>query len=171
MKLKCVHEQEFVVGGFTLPSNESHGVGALLLGYYDGEKLIYAGRTGTGFTQKTHKFYATSLMSSGRRRVLSRMYRRRLAWGDLGEPDLVAQVNFSTWTADNLVRQAAFRGCVRISLRRRFGGEEPGLLRVRVVQSMLRTLQLRAWRRSDDRKDEGASEIFHDERAGSADTS
>ena len=54
LKLKCVHEQEFVVGGFTLPSNESHGVGALLLGYYDGKKLIYAGRTGTGFTQKTH---------------------------------------------------------------------------------------------------------------------
>ena len=55
LKMKCVHEQEFVIGGFTLPSNGSHGVGALLLGYYDGKKLIYAGRTGTGFTQKTHR--------------------------------------------------------------------------------------------------------------------
>ena len=55
LKVKCVHEQEFVIGGFTLPANGSHGVGALLLGYYKNKKLIYAGRTGTGFTQKTHR--------------------------------------------------------------------------------------------------------------------
>ncbi len=55
LKLKCVHEQEFVIGGFTLPSNGSHGVGALLLGYYEDKTLVYAGRTGTGFTQKTHR--------------------------------------------------------------------------------------------------------------------
>ena len=55
LKLKCLHEQEFVVGGFTLPSNGTHGVGALLLGYYLDGRLIYAGRTGTGFNQKTHR--------------------------------------------------------------------------------------------------------------------
>jgi bifunctional non-homologous end joining protein LigD len=58
LKLKCVHEQEFVVGGFTLPAKghaKLYGVGSLLLGYYDDAgKLIYAGRTGTGFTEKTH---------------------------------------------------------------------------------------------------------------------
>ena len=54
LKLKCDQEQEFVIGGFTLPSNGIHGVGALILGYYREDKLIYAGRTGTGFTQKTH---------------------------------------------------------------------------------------------------------------------
>ncbi len=52
LKLKCVHEQEFVIGGFTLPTNGNHGVGALLLGYYENGRLIYAGRTGTGFTQE-----------------------------------------------------------------------------------------------------------------------
>ena len=61
LKLKCVHEQEFVIGGFTLPSNGTHGVGALLLGYYEGKKLIYAGRTGTGFTQKTHRVLRNQL--------------------------------------------------------------------------------------------------------------
>ncbi len=58
LKLKCLHEQEFVVGGFTLPGKGAAGsqaVGALLLGYYKDGKLIYAGRTGTGFTQKTHR--------------------------------------------------------------------------------------------------------------------
>src|SRR4030081_1400436 len=55
LKMKCLHEQEFVVCGYTLPSNGIRGVGALLLGYYRDGKLIYAGRTGTGFNQKTHK--------------------------------------------------------------------------------------------------------------------
>ncbi len=51
IKIKCVRLQEFVVGGFTKPNNGTEGIGALLLGYYDQKKLIYAGRTGTGFTQ------------------------------------------------------------------------------------------------------------------------
>jgi bifunctional non-homologous end joining protein LigD len=61
LKLKCVHEQEFVVGGFTEPSNGSHGIGALLLGYYEDDKLVYSGRTGTGFTQKTHRILRDQL--------------------------------------------------------------------------------------------------------------
>src|ERR1700760_3911578 len=61
LKLKCAQEQEFVIGGFTLPSNGIHGVGALILGYYRDKKLIYAGRTGTGFTQKLHKLMRDKL--------------------------------------------------------------------------------------------------------------
>ena len=111
LKLKCVHEQEFVVGGFTLPSNESHGVGALLLGYYDGKKLIYAGRTGTGFTQKTHKVLRDQL---DKLRMAENPFEKPPAEARRGaiwvRPELVAQVSFATWTADNLVRQAAFKG-------------------------------------------------------------
>ena len=111
LKLKCVHEQEFVIGGFTLPSNESRGVGALLLGYYEGERLIYAGRTGTGFTQKTHKILRDQLDELRQKvnpfeNVLAEA-RRGAIWV---QPKLVAQVNFSTWTADNLMRQASFKG-------------------------------------------------------------
>jgi bifunctional non-homologous end joining protein LigD len=111
LKLKCVREQEFVIGGFTLPSNGSHGVGALLLGYYEGKKLIYAGRTGTGFTQKTHKVLRDQLEKL--RRATSAFVKvpaeamRGAIWV---RPELVAQVNFATWTADNLVRQSAFKG-------------------------------------------------------------
>jgi bifunctional non-homologous end joining protein LigD len=111
LKLKCVHEQEFVIGGFTLPTNGSHGVGALLLGYYDGTKLIYAGRTGTGFTQKTHRALRDQLDEL---RQKANPFEKTPAEAQRGaiwvRPKLVAQVNFATWTADNLVRQASFKG-------------------------------------------------------------
>ena len=55
IKIKCVRRQEFVIGGFTKPANGTEGIGALLLGYYEGKKLIYAGRTGTGFTQASSR--------------------------------------------------------------------------------------------------------------------
>ena len=111
LKMKCLHEQEFVVGGYTLPSNGIRGVGALLLGYYKDGELVYAGRTGTGFTQKTHKMIRGKLdaleqKSSPFGRV-SVDAKRGVLWV---KPELVVQVRFATWTADDLVRQAAFLG-------------------------------------------------------------
>jgi bifunctional non-homologous end joining protein LigD len=111
LKLKCGQEQEFVIGGFTLPSNGIHGVGALILGYYRDKKLIYAGRTGTGFTQKTHGMLRDRVDKI--RRTTSPFdevpdgVSRGVIWV---KPELVAQVAFSTWTADKIVRQAAFKG-------------------------------------------------------------
>jgi bifunctional non-homologous end joining protein LigD len=111
LKLKCYQEQEFVIGGFTLPANGTHGVGALILGYNRGGKLIYAGRTGTGFTQKTHGLLRDRLDQLRREKSpfesVPQAVRRGVIWV---KPELVAQVSFSTWTADNLVRQAAFKG-------------------------------------------------------------
>src|SRR5262249_22543404 len=51
-KLKIVHEQEFVVGGWTEPRQTRSYFGALLLGVYDGGDLLYVGHTGTGFNEK-----------------------------------------------------------------------------------------------------------------------
>ena len=111
LKLKCYQEQEFVIGGFTLPSNETHGVGALILGYYRSGKLIYAGRTGTGFTQKTHRMLRDKLDKLRQAKAsfekLPEGVSRGVIWV---KPELVAQVSFSAWTADRLVRQAAFKG-------------------------------------------------------------
>ena len=111
LKLKCVHEQEFVIGGFSKPSNGSRGVGALLLGYYADGKLIYAGRTGTGFTQKIHRVLRDGLEKL---RQPGAPFDKPPAGARRGaiwvRPDLVAQVSFATWTADGLVRQAAFKG-------------------------------------------------------------
>ncbi len=111
LKLKCRLEQEFVIGGFTLPSKGTGGVGALLLGYYESGKLRYAGRAGTGFTQDTHKLLRTQLERLIRKESpfadVPREMQRGAHWV---KPELVAQIEFSTWTHDNLVRQAAFKG-------------------------------------------------------------
>jgi bifunctional non-homologous end joining protein LigD len=115
LKIKCIREQEFVIGGFTLPAKGHagiHGIGALSLGYYDDScNLIYAGRTGTGFTQKTHSLIRTKL---DKLRTTTNPFYKPPAEARNGiipiKPTLVAQVRFATWTADNLVRQASFQG-------------------------------------------------------------
>jgi len=110
-KIKCYLEQELVLGGFTLPSNGTYGVGALLLGYYREGKLVYAGRTGTGFTQNTHRMMRDRLEKLIRESPafdeIPRSVRRGVRWV---RPELVAQISFAAWTADHLVRQAAFKG-------------------------------------------------------------
>jgi bifunctional non-homologous end joining protein LigD len=111
VKSKCLREQEFVIGGYTNSSDGNDRIGSLLLGYYNSDKLIYAGRTGTGFTQKLRR----ELMSQLTKLKLEKPAfdrvppeaRRGALWV---KPNLVAQVRFATWTADNLVRQAAFLG-------------------------------------------------------------
>jgi bifunctional non-homologous end joining protein LigD len=114
IKCKCLLEQEFVIGGYTLPGaghTGMRGVGALLLGYYAGGKLIYAGRVGTGFNEKTHKLLRDKLEAL---KLASTAFEKPPAEARTGaywvKPRLVAQVRFATWTADNLVRQAAFLG-------------------------------------------------------------
>jgi bifunctional non-homologous end joining protein LigD len=111
LKSKCVQRQELVIGGFTLPSNGGRGVGALLLGYYREKKLIYAGRTGTGFTEKTHKTLRDRLeklrQSFHSFEKVPVDARKGAIWV---KPQLVAQINFANWSADDIVRQASFQG-------------------------------------------------------------
>jgi bifunctional non-homologous end joining protein LigD len=119
LKSKCLHEQELVIAGFTLSSEGPDRVGALLLGYYPPvkrgpskpRKLIYAGRTGTGFSQTLRRELLTQLVKI---RIPESVFdhvphdaTRGVFWV---RPTLVAQVRFATWTSDNLVRQAAFLG-------------------------------------------------------------
>ena len=111
LKAKCVHEQEFVVGGYTLPSKGGIGIGALLLGYYEHGKLIYAGRSGTGFsqamrTQLRKKLDALTQKTKPFAEVPAE-YAKDALWV---RPELVVQVHFASWTSDGLVRQAAFDG-------------------------------------------------------------
>ena len=111
LKSKCLREQEFAVGGYTYSSDGQDRIGSLLLGYYQDGRLVYAGRTGTGFTQKTRRTLKDQLQHLEMEKMaferLPAAARRGAIWV---KPELVAQVRFATWTADNLVRQAAFLG-------------------------------------------------------------
>jgi bifunctional non-homologous end joining protein LigD len=110
LKSKCNQEQEFVVGGFTLPTNETYGVGALLLGLYKGGKLEYAGRAGTGFTQKTHQAVRDRLEKIRTSKSPFAKIPADAKGAIWLKPEVVAQVSFLNRTADNLVRQASFKG-------------------------------------------------------------
>lgn len=111
VKIKCLGRQEFVVGGFTDPQRSRVGLGALLVGYYDGGRLVYAGKVGTGYTR--------AVLLDLRRR-LDAIERKTcpFAAGDPPagpgvhwvRPELVAEIGFAEWTQNDLLRQPRFEG-------------------------------------------------------------
>ena len=111
VKAKCRLQQEFVVGGFTPLSNGEHGVGSLLLGYYRGGRLVYAGRTGTGFNRGTHAMLRERLEKLRQAKTpfheAPAEAKKDAIWV---RPELVIEAQFATWTGDERVRQAAFLG-------------------------------------------------------------
>jgi len=111
IKSKCVEVQEFIIVGFTHSTVLDKAVGALALGVTERGKLRYAGRIGTGFTQKSARMlyarlYALRQESPPFAGALSSHERRGVVWV---KPKLVAQVEFRAWTADGLVRHGAFK--------------------------------------------------------------
>jgi len=111
IKMKCKLQQEFVIGGFTPLANGGQGIGALLLGYYQDGKLRYAGRCGTGFTREVERMLRVRLNALARRTpafaAISPMAMQNAIWV---RPDLVGQVAFASWSKDDQVLRASFKG-------------------------------------------------------------
>jgi bifunctional non-homologous end joining protein LigD len=111
LKMKGTMKQEFVIGGFTPVASTGHGIGALLLGYYEGGRLLYAGRCGTGFSHATERALRIRLDALVQKApsfaTLPREARDSAIWV---RPELVAQIAFAAWTKDDLVRQSSFQG-------------------------------------------------------------
>ena len=111
IKVKCYRRQELVIAGFTLPTHNDRGIGSLLLGYYKDGELIYAGRTGTGFTaasgQKLRQRLDKLKSDAMPFQQISTAARKGALWV---KPELVCEVSFATWTAEGSVRQASFQG-------------------------------------------------------------
>jgi bifunctional non-homologous end joining protein LigD len=111
LKFKCEQGQELVIGGYTVPKGSRTDFGALLLGYYDGGELRYAGKVGTGFDQATLRDLGDRLRAL--RRVeppfvdAAAIRPRSATWV---EPKLVAQVGFTEWTRDGRLRHPRFLG-------------------------------------------------------------
>ena len=109
LKFKCSAEQELVIGGFTAPKGSRTDLGALLLGYYDGDELRYAGKVGTGFTQATLRDLAQQLapLVLDTSPFADEIRERHITWV---RPALVAQVGFSEWTRDGRLRHPRYLG-------------------------------------------------------------
>jgi bifunctional non-homologous end joining protein LigD len=109
-KLKILHEQEFVVGGWTEPRHTRSYFGALLLGVYDKDRLVYAGHTGTGFNEKELARVSKLLKpleTADCPFTPKPKTNERPHWA---KPELVAQIKFTEWTADGKLRHPVYLG-------------------------------------------------------------
>jgi bifunctional non-homologous end joining protein LigD len=123
IKLKCLNEQEFVIGGYTPPQGSRKYFGALLVGYYEKGRLLFAGKVGTGFNTKMLGFLHKRFKKEERKdcpfadlpskqdgewvQGITPAIMRRCHWIN---PVLVAQVKFAEWTRDGKLRQPVFLG-------------------------------------------------------------
>jgi DNA ligase D-like protein (predicted ligase) len=119
-KAKWLNRQEFVIVGWSDPEGLRPYLGALLLGYYsDDGKLIYAGRVGTGMSDRVladlrrrlnplaRKTPPLNVLPPRKSRFGSPLILSRVHWV---EPKLVAEITYLTWTADNLLRHTVYEG-------------------------------------------------------------
>jgi len=109
LKLKCSLEQEFVIGGCTEPRGSRAGLGALLVGHYEGGRLRYAGKVGTGFDRRTLLALRGALdaLAVSASPFADRVGETGARWA---EPVLVAQIAFTEWTRDGMLRHPRFLG-------------------------------------------------------------
>ena len=123
IKLKCVNEQEFVIGGFTPPQGARQHFGAVLVGYFEGKKFLFAGKVGTGFNTKSLASLHKKLKSERREdcpfadlpskqggqwvQGITPSMMRKIEWVN---PVFVCQVRFAEWTRDGKLRQPVFLG-------------------------------------------------------------
>jgi bifunctional non-homologous end joining protein LigD len=123
IKLKVLNEQEFVIGGYTPPGGSRKHFGALLVGYYEGKRLLFAGKVGTGFNAKSltalHKRFkaeeradcpfADLPSKQGGQWVqgITPAMMRRCTWVN---PVFVCQLKFTEWTRDAKLRHPVFLG-------------------------------------------------------------
>jgi bifunctional non-homologous end joining protein LigD len=123
VKIKLHLEQEFLIGGYTDPEGSRKHFGALLVGFYEGKRLKYAGRVGTGFSEKLLSSLRSELEkirikrcpfynvpAAGRSRWdqgLTPAEMKRCHWV---RPKMVCEVKFTEWTRDDRLRQPVFLG-------------------------------------------------------------
>lgn len=123
IKLKCLNEQEFIIGGYTPPGGSRKHFGAILVGYFEKGRLKFAGKAGSGFTAKSlsmlHKKFQqqttdecpfVDLPSKQRGewvQGITPSMMKKMHWV---KPTIVAQIKFAEWTRDGKLRQPVFLG-------------------------------------------------------------
>jgi bifunctional non-homologous end joining protein LigD len=110
LKLKCVWEQELVIGGYTEPAGSRAEFGALLVGYFDHGLLRYAGKVGTGYTAATLRELGARLRALETPESPFAETRPSPPAAHWTRPELVAQIGFAEWTREGRLRQPRFLG-------------------------------------------------------------
>jgi bifunctional non-homologous end joining protein LigD len=110
LKIKCLKQQEVVIGGYTEPEGSRIGIGALLTGVYENGQLVYTGKVGTGFNDRTLRDLKKRLTPL--EQTTCPFATRPIGVGrpHWVKPELVAEVTFSEWTADGRMRHPSFQG-------------------------------------------------------------
>lgn len=108
-KLKCNRAQELVIGGWTEPRGTRTRLGAILVGYWEGGRLRYAGKVGTGFDRATLDRLGDELERLERKTppFVPDKLPTRAHWA---EPELVAEIAFTEWTRDGRLRHPRYEG-------------------------------------------------------------
>ena len=148
-KIKVVHEQEFVIGGWTAPRQSRQYFGALLLGVYDGDELEYVGHTGTGFD---HKELARVSRLLKAREIPRSPFATPVKSNEPAHwvrPDLIAQVKFTEWTDDGKLRHPVYLGLRDDKAAKDVVMEEAGA-RIGVTTSRGRQTKKKGAKRSSD---------------------
>jgi len=109
LKFKANQEQELVIIGYTKPRGLRRFFGALLVGYYKGDNLIYAGKVGTGYDAKTLKFLYNKLRVI---KIMNNPTDATIKEKNLQfvKPVLVAQIAFTEWTDFGKLRHPRYKG-------------------------------------------------------------
>jgi bifunctional non-homologous end joining protein LigD len=111
LKMKIEASQELVVGGFTDPQGSRVGLGALLVGYFEGDDLVFAGKIGTGFDTKLLLDLRSRLkpleIDKTPFTIATGLPKLRVHWV---KPSIVVQVNFMEWTRHNKLRHPRLIG-------------------------------------------------------------
>jgi bifunctional non-homologous end joining protein LigD len=110
LKIKCQLRQEFVIGGWTDPQGARPYFGALHLGLYEGDRLVYVSKVGTGFDDRTLTLLRDRMKPLARASSPFDVGTPRGRGHHWIEPRLVGEVRFTEWTADGGIRHPAFLG-------------------------------------------------------------
>jgi bifunctional non-homologous end joining protein LigD len=110
LKIKCVHQQEFVVGGYTAPKGSRENLGALLVGYYEHGALRYAGKVGTGYDRAALEMLHRKLAPLHRRTSPFASGPAPMSEVQWVTPRLVAEIGFGEWTPAGLLRHPRYLG-------------------------------------------------------------
>ncbi len=110
IKLKTIHQQEFVIGGFTEPRGQRSGFGALLLGYYRNGDLVFAGHVGTGFSGQVLDELYRRMEQLKQKQSPFKPAPRTNTPARWIKPELVAEIRFAEWTREGSLRQPVYLG-------------------------------------------------------------